>query len=106
MHARTTRIGHPPALKRADGEELIYGQGIPAAWNMPPQPAAAPGKPPPAKDKQEKEERARALPDAHFYATWEFDPKRPTEAPVVPRRAKAGTYTLRAGGRGRSETRA
>jgi len=93
---RTTRLGHPPPLKRNDGEELTYGPGIPAPWNAPPQPAAVPGKP------KEKEENAeRALPDAQYFATWEYDPKRPTEPPTIPRRAKAGTFTLRVGSAGR-----
>ncbi|KAI0314003.1 hypothetical protein OF83DRAFT_1064528 [Amylostereum chailletii] len=126
--ARTTRLAHPPVLKRGP-EDLTYGTGISAPWNSTATPtgAAAPttaggkNKDPPVngmvngkgkdKEKESAEMEKRALPDAKMYATWEYDQKSFRDPPMVPRRARQGSYHTSihfpggGGGRARSESR-
>jgi hypothetical protein len=80
VYHRTTRLPHPPPLKR--GTELLkYGRPVEAPWNFANNPAQ---QQPINKDKKTvgtlqngkiKEEAPPSLPDAQFWATWDFEHK-------------------------------
>ena len=136
MYGRTTRVVHPPVLQRGS-QKLTYGPGANAPWNssFSPAPAATPataqggggggkgkgaanGGPdmPNGKDKDgatrensnnNSKEAARPLPDARFFATWSYEPKRFDDALPVRRRVGGGGGVGPpggGGGRARSES--
>ena len=80
MYHRTTRLPHPPPLKR--GTELLkYGRPVEAPWNFTNNPTQHQ---PVNRDKKTvgtlqngkiKEEAPPSLPDAQFWATWDFEHK-------------------------------
>ncbi|KAF9649688.1 hypothetical protein BDM02DRAFT_3142121 [Thelephora ganbajun] len=80
VYHRTTRLPHPPPLKR--GTELLkYGRPVEAPWNSTNNPTQ---QQPANKDKKTvetlqngkiKEEMPPSLPDAQFWATWDFEHK-------------------------------
>lgn len=80
VYHRTTRLPHPPPLKR--GTELLkYGRPVEAPWNST---NNSTQQQPVNKDKKTvetlqngkiKEEAPPSLPDAQFWATWDFEHK-------------------------------
>lgn len=93
VYLRATRLIHPPPLKRG-AQTLVYGPGTPAPWNA--TNALAPAPPPPKKDEKpalngkSKEEPPPVLPDAKYYATWDYESKSFKE-PLVLGRKKIGS---------------
>lgn len=81
IYTRTSRLTHPLPLQRGP-KPLVYGSGIPAPWNAnaPPTIDTRPSTPGAAKLKDKEKETADAaakpvLPDARFYATWDYETK-------------------------------
>lgn len=80
---RLTRLAHPPVLHRGN-KPLLYGRGIPAAWNshgiplndgsnVPATPLASSAK---EKDRENGDLPSKpVIPDAQLFATWDFEPK-------------------------------
>ncbi|PCH43064.1 hypothetical protein WOLCODRAFT_138184 [Wolfiporia cocos MD-104 SS10] len=106
VHARTTRLSHPPVLQRGT-QKLTYGPGVNAPWNTnsPTTPAAP--LPPNGLKKQEsvngtdgKDGKGKVLQDARLYSTWDYDMKRFNE-PLVVRRGLPRVPTLK--GKGESK---
>ncbi|KAI0063291.1 hypothetical protein BV25DRAFT_1854246 [Artomyces pyxidatus] len=114
VYSRTTRLAHPPVLSRGP-EKLLYGPGVAASWNsaLGPTPPSAVPTPTTGKGKEstanglpngkgkEPVEEAKALPDARFYATWEYEQKNFREPLVTPRRARQGSIIQSSVGPGR-----
>ncbi|RPD60727.1 hypothetical protein L227DRAFT_547024 [Lentinus tigrinus ALCF2SS1-6] len=117
VYIRSSRVQHPPVLLRG-GQKLLYGNGVNASWNSSfnPTPAATPaagkGKDGAVNgmangkdkggDKGADGEKPRALPDARFYATWNYEQKRYDEPLVVRRRV--GSIAVPPMGKARSES--
>ncbi|TFY78282.1 hypothetical protein EWM64_g5730 [Hericium alpestre] len=117
--SRTTRLGHPPFIQ--GDTSIVHRPSVPAPWNSAPAaatPAPVPGKGKEAlangvpngkaKDAAEKEEKP--LPDARYYATWQFEQKSYKE-PLPLRRLRQGSIqttriNLPVPGRATSESRA
>jgi hypothetical protein len=82
VYLRSTRLLHPPALKHGS-EVIVYGPGIPAPWNGNATPQALPQPAVKKEDKsangmpngKAKEDPPPVLPDARFYATWDYEQK-------------------------------
>ncbi|EPQ55838.1 hypothetical protein GLOTRDRAFT_76055 [Gloeophyllum trabeum ATCC 11539] len=97
VYTRTTRLTHPPVLMKGT-QKLTYGPGMNAPWNSMAAPTPAGGK---AKDKdkdkepEEKDEAPKVLPDARFYATWDYEPKVFWD-PIrgIPKRARQGSIQV------------
>ncbi|TFY54657.1 hypothetical protein EVG20_g9619 [Dentipellis fragilis] len=112
VHSRTTRLGHPPFIP---GDQAIMQRpSIPAPWNSSVIPPNAAPTPTNAKGKEslangvpngkgkETDEKEKALPDARYYTTWQYEPKSFKE-PLALRRPRQGSIQLNrlnlAGGR-------
>ncbi|KDQ54475.1 hypothetical protein JAAARDRAFT_181901 [Jaapia argillacea MUCL 33604] len=95
VYVRTTRLGHPPPLER-DSQKLFYGPPVPAPWNSTGPPIVAPtptvGK---AKESAPPDGVApKILPDARYYATWDYEQKRYNEAlPTSVRRGRMASFS-------------
>ena len=96
VYLRATRLSHPLALKRGN-HTLTYGPGVDAPWNAINAAATAP---PVAKKEDKpamngmpngkaKEEPAPVMPDAKFYATWDYEQKNFKE-PLMQGRKRVG----------------
>lgn len=128
VYARTVRVTHPPVLQRG-AQKLTYGPGVNAPWNasFSPAPATTPataagggggkgkdgngngggGGMANGKEKEKDGAGARPLPDARFYATWNYEPKRFDDGLVAARRRMgsiAGPGAAASMGRARSES--
>jgi len=109
VYLRATRLSHPPVLKRGN-QILVYGPGVPAPWNAitTPQPPSQPAVK--REDKsasgmlngKAKEEPQPILPDARFYATWDYEQKNFKEPLAVGRKRTGGIQSSGSLSRGRN----
>ncbi|KZT23044.1 hypothetical protein NEOLEDRAFT_1070346 [Neolentinus lepideus HHB14362 ss-1] len=89
VYTRATRLAHPPVLMRGN-QKLTYGSGLNAPWNSTP---LAGGK---AKDTDVQDDAPKVLPDARFYATWDYEPKHFWEEIGNVKRARTGSINMSA----------
>lgn len=99
---RTTKLYPPPPLVSASGEKLKYGLGVPAPWNSSSSSAGGDTKDkakdnPNAKEIDEKD--TTSLPDAHLYATWNYETHdfRQPIPPHMRNRGRVGSSTIPGG---------
>ncbi|KAG9312596.1 hypothetical protein JVU11DRAFT_6993 [Chiua virens] len=93
--SRTTRLTHPPILQRGS-QKLHYGSGVPAPWNSSLSMSATQG----GKGGEDggthhgQDASSFTLPDAHMFATWDYEAKHHQEPLGAGRRGRGSAAPI------------